>query len=86
MLQDRRAHIARVAQKAATAYAARDLRETMRCLRQLLPHRPRAMPLVQDEAGRIATTAQQASDLWHEHCANKLGADQMCFSDLAATH
>eukprot|EP00969_Alexandrium_andersonii_P291700 12892416-Alexandrium_andersonii.AAC.1 len=37
MLQDRRAHIARVSQKAATAYAARDLRETTRCLRQLPP-------------------------------------------------
>eukprot|EP00969_Alexandrium_andersonii_P075784 3341011-Alexandrium_andersonii.AAC.1 len=63
MLQDRRARIARVTQKDATAYAAGDLRATMRCLRQLLPYRPKAMPLVKGETGRIATTAQQASDL-----------------------
>eukprot|EP00969_Alexandrium_andersonii_P262972 11624768-Alexandrium_andersonii.AAC.1 len=55
-------------------------------LKQLMPYRPRAPPIVRDGQGRAASTSAELSQMWHSHFAAKLGADDITYEQLAREH
>eukprot|EP00969_Alexandrium_andersonii_P096121 4244190-Alexandrium_andersonii.AAC.1 len=67
MLDDRKQHVQRVATQAASAFAAHSIRDAMRSLKQLMPYRPRAPPIVRDGQGRVASTSAELAQMWHSH-------------------
>eukprot|EP00969_Alexandrium_andersonii_P207750 9177436-Alexandrium_andersonii.AAC.1 len=58
----------------------------MNAIRRLLQYKPRSSPVLCDAQGNVASTRDQAAQMWHEHFVRKLGAYDLEYGELVQDH